>query len=217
MLKDWKFDLQLFADGDEPGNEPPEDEPKDKPKEEPKTFDEAYVKKLRDEAASHRTKAKDLETKLAATTQETMAKVLKALGLEPDPNKNYEQQLADANKKAQEAEEKANARLIQAEVKMQAVSLQIIDPDAAYALMDRSRVQIGDDGVVSGVKEALEALAKDKPYLVGKAGSTQVGSGSNPGTGGGNDDPVEQARKLAEDRNKGQQAPVGGYDPWSRK
>lgn len=151
----------------------------------PKTYDEAYVKRLRDEAAGHRTKAKDLEQKLAGASQETMAKVLKALGLEPDPNKNYEQQLADANKKAQEAEEKANQRLIKAEVKLISAELGIIDSDAALALMDKGKVKVNDSGDVEGAKEALEALLKDKPYLKGQPGNNQVGGGSNPAVGGG--------------------------------
>jgi hypothetical protein len=37
---------------------------------EPKTFDEAYVKKLRDEAAGNRTKAKDLEKNLSQLQEE---------------------------------------------------------------------------------------------------------------------------------------------------
>jgi len=150
-----------------------------------KTYDEAYVKKLRDEAAGHRTKVKDLEQKLAGASQETMAKVLKALGLEPDPNKNYEQQLADANKKAQEAEEKANQRLIKAEVKVISAQLGIIDSDAALALMDKGKVKVNDSGDVEGAKEALEALLKDKPYLKGQPDNNKVGSGSNPAGGGG--------------------------------
>ena len=184
MLKDeMKFNLQLFADP--PTDSPPTDPPNDQTADPPKTYDEAYVKKLRDEAAGHRTKAKDLEQKLAGASQDTMAKVLKALGLEPDPNKNYENQLAEAKKKAQEAEERANQRLIKAEVKVISSQLGIIDPDAALALMDKGKIKVNDAGDVEGAKEALEALLKEKPYLKGQPGNTQLGGGSNP-AGGGN-------------------------------
>lgn len=71
----------------------------DKPTEdkgpEPKTFDEAYVKKLRDEAATHRVKSKELEGKLSETEQRQQSQldaIAKALGLKeddgpPDPEK----------------------------------------------------------------------------------------------------------------------------------
>jgi len=183
---------------------------------EPKTYDEEYVKTLRTEAATRRNENKQLKEQLDKMPQEITGKVLKALGLEPDPNKNYEQQLTEANKKALEVEQKANDRLIRAEVKMQSLSLQIIDPDAAYALMDSSNVKVNEAGEVEGVKEALESLIKAKAYLVGKGSGTQVGSGSNPGAGDPVD-PVSQAKKLAEERNKGEQEAAGGYDPWASK
>jgi len=64
----------------ETGQEPtttPTPEPTGQPDssgQEPKTFDEAYVKKLRDEAAGNRTKAKDLE-KTLSQLQEELAKL----------------------------------------------------------------------------------------------------------------------------------------------
>lgn len=149
-----------------------------------KTYDEEYVKSLRSEAAKHRTKAKELEDQVKNMPNEITAKVLKALGLEPDPNKNYENQLAEARKKGQDAEERANQKLIRAEVKAVATELGIVDADAALALIDRTGIGITDTGDVKGVKPALEALIKAKPYLVGKPGA--VGGGSNPaGSGGG--------------------------------
>lgn len=41
-----------------------------------------------------------------------------------------------------------------------------VDAEAALRLVDLSEVEIKDDGTVKGLKEALEALAKDKSYLV---------------------------------------------------
>ena len=184
------IDLQLFAEGDKA--DPTKDQlsqDKDGPQGgsqggDAKTFDEAYVKSLREEAAKYRTKAKELESKLETLPTEITSKVLKALGLEPDPQKNFEQQLAEANRKAQEAEQKAKARLIAAEVKLLAAEMGLIDADAALALMDKSSVEVDDAGNVKGVKEALEALAKAKPWLK-KQASGPVGSGTNPPGAGG--------------------------------
>ena len=46
-----------------------------------------------------------------------------------------------------------------------------VDPQDAYAMLDRSELEIGDDGTVSGVENAIKALAKAKPYLVGEPGT----------------------------------------------
>ncbi|NLH60627.1 MAG: hypothetical protein GX452_04410 [Ignavibacteriales bacterium] len=43
----------------------------------------------------------------------------------------------------------------------------IIDLDAAYKLIDRSKLNIVD-GKVTNIKEVIEALIKEKPYLVSK-------------------------------------------------
>ena len=64
--------------------------------------------------------------------------------------------------------QKANDRLIAAEVKTVSLELKIVDVDAALALMDKSKIKVNDKGEVTGVKEALEALTQAKPYLVGK-------------------------------------------------
>jgi hypothetical protein len=149
-----------------------------------KTFDETYVKQLRSEAAQYRTKAKELEQKLQTMPQEITAKVLQALGLEPDPNKNFEKQLEEARAKARDGEQRANERLMRAEVKALATEMGLVDADAALALMDRSKVAVKDDGTVEGAKEALEALVAAKPWLKKAPGQT-VGGGTNP-PGAGN-------------------------------
>ncbi len=74
----------------------------------------------------------------------------------------------EADKKAATAMERANQRLIKSEVIAAATKLNVVDPDAAYALMDKADVVVDDDGNVSGVKEALDALVKSKPYLIGE-------------------------------------------------
>jgi hypothetical protein len=53
------------------------------------------------------------------------------------------------------------------------------NPKAALALADKSAVKVGEDGKVSGLKEALEAVAKAHPYLLKPKGE----AGSETGTG----------------------------------
>jgi len=91
-----------------------------------------------------------------------------------------------AEKEGKAALEAANARLVNADIKVYAAQAGFVDPADAVALVDRSGIQVDDKGNVTGVKEAVEGLLKSKPHLIGKAGGSQVGGGSNPpGAGGG--------------------------------
>ena len=88
---------------------------------------------------------------------------------------------AETEKEAQAAIERANQRLIKSEVIVQATKLNIIDPDAAYALLDKELIKINDDGNISGVKEALNSLIKEKAYLVSGDKPPAKKSGDNQG------------------------------------
>jgi len=86
----------------------------------------------------------------------------------------------EARLKAKELE--AQGILIRAEVRVQAVKLGFANPDDAYALADLGAVKVTDSGEVSGVDKALEKLAKDRPYLLGKeSGATGTPRRAAPG------------------------------------
>ncbi len=99
---------------------------------------------------------------------------------------------ADVQQRIDERMRTADNRLISAEVRAVGTELNIIDIDAAFALMDKSGVKVGDDGSVTGVKEALEALATARPWLVKQAAPSPSGTGSTGnfprGNGGENAD-----------------------------
>ena len=59
--------------------------------------------------------------------------------------------------------------MIAAEVKVRASQLGIIDPDAAYLLLDRTNVRYNAGEGVTGVDDALTQLLENKPYLKGQA------------------------------------------------
>ncbi len=100
-----------------------------------------------------------------------------------------------ALKQITEATEKANARLIAAEIKLQGATMGLIDPDVASQLIDRKGIKVGDDGTVTGVKEALEALKQQKAYLYGANPAPHTG-GFNP-TGGGTQEDAFDAKLRA--------------------
>lgn len=67
-----------------------------------------------------------------------------------------------------------------------------VDAEAALRLVDLSEVEIKDDGTVKGLKEALEALAKAKPYLVKPKDEEAKGKkGKGKGKAGENDEEVD--------------------------
>ncbi len=103
----------------------------------------------------------------------------------------------EAEAKAEKALATANEVLVRAEVKSIAADMGLVDGDAAYALIDRDSVEL-KDGKVKGVKEALEALVKEKPWI--KKGETKggsVGAGTNPGSSNSKTDMNAFIRRAA--------------------
>lgn len=75
-----------------------------------------------------------------------------------------------------------------------------MNPKRALQLIDRSSIEIEDDGSVSGLKEALKALAASDPYLL-KPKSTEEElpkpGGTAPGNNGSTSGGKPDAKKLA--------------------
>lgn len=100
------------------------------------------------------------------------------------------QERAEALERAAKAQEtKYRADLIRMEARVQAAQMGFMNPDDAYALAELDAVEIGETGEIEGVKKALEALAKDKPYLLGEPPKPTPpnadGNEGNPPTSGG--------------------------------
>lgn len=111
--------------------------------------------------------------------------------------------LAEKERKESDLErELAEARLETTKLKI----LEELDLPKAWA-----------DRIFGTNEEELKTDAKNLAKLLGEASKGKsVGSGSNPGTGK-EGDPIEEALKLAEARNKGPQQQAQGFDPWARK
>lgn len=92
---------------------------------------------------------------------------------------------AAQQKAMDEALEKANSRLVAAEVKAIGASLGLVDADVALALLDKTKVKVKDDGTVEGVKEALEALKTSKAYLFAAKTEPAKKTGMRQTQGGG--------------------------------
>lgn len=74
-----------------------------------------------------------------------------------------------AESSAKAAIERANARLIAAEVLTEATGANVIRPEHMHRLVDLTGVTVADDGTVTGVKDAVKAFLEQNPEYVGKA------------------------------------------------
>lgn len=114
-------------------------------------------KRLHEEAVSHKKRAQDLEKQLKVYKDAEEQAKLAALS-----------ETEKATKRATDAEQRAKhyqERLVTAEVKLAAQSRGIIDPELA-ALAIKSNLEYGEDGMPTNLDKALDALVKNRPFLL---------------------------------------------------
>lgn len=153
MLRRFRFNTMILAatDPDNPGgggDSPQQDrpQPRNPAPREPEMFSKEYVKELRQESASYRTRAQEAEKK----AQEAEERASKAA--------------EEADGKVKEASTAAEKRIIRAELKAEAVKAGIVDIDG-LSLADLSEVKLNDKGEIEGGSEAIAKLKEAKPYL----------------------------------------------------
>ena len=95
-----------------------------------------------------------------------------------DEQKTEQQKLVDAQVGIAATLQKANDRFILAEIK----ALDGYDTKLVSRLIDKSKLKVGDDGEVVGLKEALAELEKEFPQIKIAAQATP---GANPANTGG--------------------------------
>ena len=125
-----------------------------------KTFSEDYVHTIREEAKENRLARKAAED----ANKANMAKFKTLLGLTEEDSLDDAKIAEYQNKQiAKEAAfmQKANSKLITAEIK----SLDGYNSKLVEALLDKSKLEIGEDGVINGLQEAVEALATEYPEI----------------------------------------------------
>lgn len=142
-----------------------------------KSYDENYVKALREEAAKHRT---DKQAEKARV--EKLEKELKAF---------QDAQLSEEERRAQELEELRSSsttnltRAQDAELKYQialnAGKAEIQDVKAAIKLIERDSLEFDDRGNITNLEDTLAALKEEHPWLIGKAAPVAPSTGTtNP-------------------------------------
>lgn len=85
----------------------------------------------------------------------------------------------EAENKMNAAIERANNMLLKANVVSKCTELNIVDSDAAFALMDTKDIE-NNDGNFTGIEESLKNLIADKPWLVrNNSSQRQTGDDQN--------------------------------------
>jgi hypothetical protein len=153
--------------------------------------EDARIKQARDEAAARRKELKpwkDLGKELGLTPEQ-IRKALKNAPKDKADGKDKDMPDADAIRREAEtaATEKANARIVRAEVKALAADL-FADPADAPLYLDLTKYDVDDDGNVAAdeVKADLKQLLKDKPHLAKKGAAPKPDP--SQGKGGGTAD-----------------------------
>lgn len=145
----------------------------------PSTEDATWLRKeldkARKEAAANRKAKKDLER----IQNETMSEAEKEKARQEE-----------RDRRATQLEQELQRERVANAVFRAAATIGFADPSDAHRLIDESALSIDEETGrpdPASVKSALDQLAKEKPYLLGKT-NTGSGSGTNSGKNAGNGD-----------------------------
>ena len=89
-----------------------------------------------------------------------------------------EAQIAQAQADAQAQMKAANRRLIQSALVAEATAARFHKPEDAYRFVDMDALKVDDAGNVSGAKDAIKTLAKERDYLVNSGTAPNINAGS---------------------------------------
>jgi multidrug efflux pump subunit AcrA (membrane-fusion protein) len=149
---------------------------------------------LRKESASYRQQAKDLQKK----AEDAEAKA-NELGKSAETAQQEAKKALDETKRLQSAYEQ---RIIRAELKATAVEEGLVDMDA-FKMVDLSSIKITDDGEITGVKDLIGNLKKEKPYLFKAVSTSNLAAGAPPADKNQGEKPIyKTAQELAEAKSK---------------
>jgi len=93
-----------------------------------------------------------------------------------------QKQLADTQKRADQAQAAAKAQLVQAAILAEATRQGAVKPEHTHRLLDTEAVTVGDDGQVIGAEDAVRAFLEANPEYVG---STRASGSADQGARGG--------------------------------
>ncbi|WP_252195829.1 scaffolding protein [Bacillus mycoides] len=206
-----RLDLQFFSDvggnPDDPNNNPgdPNDPPKTFTQEE---LDEIVKKRLereRNKSAEQYGDYDDVKAKLAEyekAEEERKKQEMTEIERLQAEKEEADKKALEASEAAQTAQEKANTRILNTEIKSIARALDANDPGDVLALLDKSSIQLDAGGNYQGVEDAVNALKESKPWMFKKVVGADAAGGANPGTNPRANEILSLEKELEEAKTK---------------
>lgn len=147
-----------------------------------RTFDAKYVEQLRQEAAGHRTKA----TGLQGEVDTLKAEVTKYKEFMPTQVAELETKITALTEVATKSAADAQNANLKYAVAVEAQAQGCVDPEAALALLDKSKV-VWETGTPKNVSVLLTELLTAKPYLKASPSTPVIPNAgpTNPGAAHG--------------------------------
>jgi hypothetical protein len=102
-----------------------------------------------------------------------------------------QQKIAELEQLDADRAEKLQSERLRYRVEAGAAKRQFVDPEAAYALLDRSKVEFDDEGHPRNVDALLQQMAKERPWLTG------AGHSGWDGAEGGSSQPTAETLEDA--------------------
>ncbi|HDX9631824.1 TPA: phage scaffolding protein [Bacillus cereus] len=203
-----RLDLQFFSDGgdpDDPNNNP--EDPTNLPKSQ-EELDELVKKRLERERKKSPEKYgdyDDVKAKLAAfekAEEERKKQEMTEVERLQAEKEEADKKALEASEAAQKAQEKANTRILNTEIKSVARALDANDPGDVLALLDKSSIQLDENGNYQGVEDAVNALKESKPWMFKKVVGADAAGGANPGTNPRANEILALEKELEEAKTK---------------
>lgn len=192
-MKEIKFllplDLQTFSEEVPEGEEKPTPAEAEKLTDTPaeKTFSQAELEEIlakrlkreKEKQAELDAKLKRLEEFEKAEEERKKAEMSEAERLKAE-KEEAAKKAEEATEQAKKAQESANQRILNTEIRSVARALNANDPADVLALLDKSGIEMDDEGNVVGVEEAVKSLKEAKPWMFKQVLGADAAGGSNP-------------------------------------
>lgn len=123
------------------------------------------LRRARSDAAKYRQQLRD--------TQKTVKELQEKVQADDDAKKSELQKLTERTQSLESQVREKDGRVkslsLENAVVKRASGMGIVDPDAAYRLLDADAVEYDDNGKPTNIEDLLKDLVEAKPYLRGKA------------------------------------------------
>ncbi len=125
---------------------------------------EAKLEQARNEAIAERKRRQEFEAKVKEFEDAKLSE-----------SERTTKALAESEARRTDLERQLQEMRVRAAIERKAGTAGIVDPEAAYRLLDHSALEYEDDGqpTAKSLEQAVAALVRDRPYLVGQ----QAGAG----------------------------------------